>query len=578
MGDSFSPPLFIGMPVYNGGSYLAKSLESLIAQSFVDWELLISDNGSIDNTKAIALDFVERDSRIRYVSQPKNFGAVRNFIFLLEQCKSSFFMWAAADDLWEQYFLERCIGHLQGNPKIGMAFTGIRNIDQFGRQIRAYPDFFKFSGRASFRAVRRFLLSPEIMGKANLIYSVYRTDICREAMKRAPLNESWGSDMAFVLAAISLSGVWIDHEVLFSKRIHRESEKLESVSENLLFQSCPLEFFSSYKDRLLHSVKGTRFWPAAYWIMNKRFYQLKKMQRSHSQKIIVKLIGGLGNQMFQYAMGRALADRHHVSLKLDLTGFKQDPLRKFELGEMQIRADIATKKDLKGLAGRVGTKFSRIDLLTKIFRVMVRIKRPLMIFREKSFLFDPEVNLLQFPIYLEGYWQSERYFLSIADHIRHDFRLGVALDEANEKMHEQIMRKNAVSIHIRRGDYVSNPASSQYHGVCSMEFYRDAITYICARVESPHFFVFSDDHLWVADNLVIDHPLTLVQINGPDRGLFDLALMKSCRHHIIANSSFSWWGAWLNPSPDKIVVAPKRWFNQANQDTRDLLPESWIKL
>jgi hypothetical protein len=141
-----------------------------------------------------------------------------------------------------------------------------------------------------------------------------------------------------------------------------------------------------------------------------------------------------------------------------------------------------------------------------------------------------------------------------------------------------IKQTTSVSLHVRRGDYVTNTTTAQFHGTCSLAYYHAAVDYIAAQVSDPHFFVFSDDLDWVAKNLPILHLTTLVDVNGPDRGVADMSLMTACQHHIIANSSFSWWGAWLNPSTRKIVVAPKRWFNQVGHDTRDLLPESWVKL
>lgn len=569
------------MPVYNGEQYISEALESLIAQSFIDWKLLVSDNGSNDNTKEIVQNFGARDSRIRYILQPGNLGAPRNFIYLLDQANSPFFMWAAADDLWKPRFLESCIRNLQNNPKIGMAFTGIRNIDSFGRPIREYPDFPSLSGKSNIRTIGKYLYFPEVMGKANLIYGVYRTSICQEALRRSPLNDGWGSDMCFVLAAISLSGVTIDPNVLFLKRLQRESDlqgkdsaPLEVIAEGL-HASCPLNIFPLYRDQILQSVKRTRFWPVAFLIMNNRLNQMKKLQKMNY--VVVKLMGGLGNQMFQYATGRALADYHHVALKLDITGYEEDRLRKYELSMMNIRADIATPKELMAIGIQSDTKLLWAPFVKKIFSGK-RFNHRSLYFKEKSFVFDPEMRNLKTPIYLDGYWQSERYFSDIFSALQSDFSLKTSFDKSNKSMLDQIICSNAVSLHVRRGDYVSNPTTSQYHGVCSLDYYRAAIDYMAKNTVNPHFFVFSDDMQWVADNLRIDHPRTLVQENGADRGAVDMALMKSCRHHIIANSSFSWWGAWLNPFREKIVVAPKRWFNQSNIDTKDLLPEKWVKL
>jgi len=291
--------------------------------------------------------------------------------------------------------------------------------------------------------------------------------------------------------------------------------------------------------------------------------------------IIANLIGGLGNQMFQYATGRAVAHRHNVPLLLDASGFAHYDLRRYELDELSIQARLATDEEL----ARAGVKTKAPTLLNRVGKAL-GLGRPASLLKEASFTYDARIEQVTSPAYLDGYWQSERYFSNIADLLRKEFTLKAPTDAANEHIAAQIREagQRAVSLHIRRGDYVNNPQTAQYHGVCSLEYYRAAVDYIAARVSSPHFFVFSDDHAWVSENFKLDHAVTLVDVNGADRGVWDMALMKACRHHVIANSSFSWWGAWLNPHADKIVAAPQRWFSGASHDTTDLVPASWIRL
>lgn len=291
--------------------------------------------------------------------------------------------------------------------------------------------------------------------------------------------------------------------------------------------------------------------------------------------IFVNLIGGLGNQMFQYATGRAVAHRHNVPLLLDASGFAHYDLRRYELDELSIQARLATDEEL----ARAGVKTKAPTLLNRVGKAL-GLGRPASLLKEASFTYDARIEQVTSPAYLDGYWQSERYFSNIADLLRKEFTLKAPTDAANEQIAAQIRDagQRAVSLHIRRGDYVNNPQTAQYHGVCSLEYYRAAVDYIAARVSSPHFFVFSDDHAWVSEHFKLDHAVTLVDVNGADRGVWDMALMKACRHHVIANSSFSWWGAWLNPHADKIVAAPQRWFSGASHDTTDLVPASWIRL
>ena len=291
--------------------------------------------------------------------------------------------------------------------------------------------------------------------------------------------------------------------------------------------------------------------------------------------IVVRLIGGLGNQMFQYATGRAVAEHHRALLLLDISGFESYNLRRYELDCFDIDARPARADELTGFShiSRKQTIVNRILNKIGVFASASRL-------REASFAYDHRIETLTLPVYLDGYWQSEKYFAQLAPVLRREFTLKDSLDKANREMMHKIERAGAraVSLHVRRGDYVSNPHTAQHHGVCTLDYYRSAVERISRQIANPHFFVFSDDPAWVQANLEVPHATTLVQVNDADHGMFDLALMKTCGHHIIANSSFSWWGAWLNPSPEKIVIAPQRWFRESTSDTRDLLPSAWIRL
>ncbi|MBS1227022.1 MAG: glycosyl transferase family 11 [Proteobacteria bacterium] len=294
------------------------------------------------------------------------------------------------------------------------------------------------------------------------------------------------------------------------------------------------------------------------------------------QIVVSRLIGGLGNQMFQYAVGRAISLRTGGNLVLDISAFDSDDLRRYELEGYLINAEVSPR-DIDYLANTQNK--SRGSFFGRIFPRYFG-KETVKVFKENSFAYDGRVETLLAPVVLEGYWQSWRYFKDFDRELRVDFSLSVQPDSNNLAVMEQIasVGKSAVSLHIRRGDYVTNAHTAKYHGLCSPDYYRSAIDYIAKRVSTPHFFIFSDDHGWVKSEFDIAYPMTLVQANGPDQGIYDMALMKSCAHHIIANSSFSWWGAWLNPSPEKIVVAPNRWFSDEATDTRDLIPSDWIRL
>jgi hypothetical protein len=293
--------------------------------------------------------------------------------------------------------------------------------------------------------------------------------------------------------------------------------------------------------------------------------------------VVTRLIGGLGNQMFQYAAGRALALRCGAALKLDLSGFATYAKRRYELGDFPICATPASEADRTGLGLRAGALIGWGRRFRRLLGIDVESEAS-PIYRERHFHFDAQVRNLSPPVYLDGYWQSEKYFFDCAGLLRRELTPMAPLEPENAAMAARIDAVNAVSLHVRRGDYVNEPDIGRYHGLCSAEYYQSAVDYIARKAGDIHLFVFSDDQDWVRDNLHFALPSTLVAANPPDRGFRDMQLMARCRHHIVANSSFSWWGAWLNSAPDKVVVAPKRWFRVERNDTSDLIPESWMRL
>jgi hypothetical protein len=279
--------------------------------------------------------------------------------------------------------------------------------------------------------------------------------------------------------------------------------------------------------------------------------------------------------MFQYAAGRRLAYSLNTEVKLDISQFRQDALREYHLSEFSIMENIASATDLRRVRRRLGWN---IKHPVEALRSMTPRNASIRYVKERHFHFDPEILALPDNVYLDGNWQSEKYFRSIEKIIREDFTLSEEPDYLNQQMIDKIRNCEAVSLHIRRGDYVSNPETTAYHGICSEEYYRGAVSKLENYVKNPHFFVFSDDPSWVKEKLDIRHSTTIVDFNGSEKDYEDMRLMSLCKHHIIANSSFSWWGAWLSNNPQKIVVAPKQWFNKPDINTQDLIPDTWIRV
>lgn len=291
--------------------------------------------------------------------------------------------------------------------------------------------------------------------------------------------------------------------------------------------------------------------------------------------VICQILGGLGNQMFQYAAGRALSLQSKSAMLLDLSGFKGYTLHNgFEINRVfSAPVEVARKYDVEQLLGwRSGV------LIRKLLK---RVKSPTLrgphLAIEPHFNYWPELREFGSSFYMMGYWQSVKYFQEFEQIIRSDFTFKTPLDAENLKTSLAIQGCNSVSLHIRRGDYVTNASTKKILNVCSVGYYDEAIARIAEEVPSPHFFVFSDDQEWVKNNIRIPFPAEYIVRNNGGQSYIDMQLMSLCKHHIIANSTFSWWGAWLNPDKNKIVITPKNWFSNSTNDN-DLIPVQWMRL
>lgn len=291
--------------------------------------------------------------------------------------------------------------------------------------------------------------------------------------------------------------------------------------------------------------------------------------------VIVRLNGGLANQMFEYAMARTVAHRRHTSVRLDFRSLEVDRKRCYSLGAWNVNATPASNVD-----------YFHLRLVGK-WRRMLKGSGPYYAepyVYEQSLSFDPDALKAPRHCLLIGYWQSEKYFKEIESIIREHFTLRA---EPTPKTHDtarEIRGSAGVFVHIRRGDYVAEPTTKEIVGACSMQYYENAAAHIARTVHNPHFFVFSDEPQWVRANLRLPFKMTIVDHNPPGNALApgreheDLWLMAQCQHAILANSSFSWWGAWLNPERNRIVISPKRWALDARYAPQDLIPDSWITM
>ncbi len=307
------------------------------------------------------------------------------------------------------------------------------------------------------------------------------------------------------------------------------------------------------------------------------------MQKSNLSDagVVVTLFGGLGNQLFQYAMGRALSLRTNQPLILDLTWFDRlkyessgtTTARRYALGHFNL--EVKTQSvglpivSLNGLVGRI---------LRRCIRSLPRRHMGYRVYIERRFGFDLDAFSLHGAIWLDGYWQSYKYFEEISSLLRNELSSLNKLSQYSQRLLDNIARCDAICLHIRRGDYITNQKAAAKHGLCNMDYYKRGLEHILFGLKNPHCFIFSDEPDWARSNLQLPVSSTVVDINDSYSAHEDLWLMSACTHFVIANSSLSWWGAWLSTAPNKIVVAPKAWFLDSRIDTSDLIPAEWIRL
>ncbi len=304
------------------------------------------------------------------------------------------------------------------------------------------------------------------------------------------------------------------------------------------------------------------------------------MQESTSDRnnvVAFQIVGGLGNQYFQYATGRAIALHHKAKLVLDTSWYDHisagDTRRDMQLKNLRVNVARFTNVSQEPLEDL------HPNVLQNVMRSIAR-KRPLKHSEKKNFAYDPSIIDMYMKRnenhYFTGYWQSYRYFDSIRSHLVNELQPVSALTQDYARYIESIQSSEAVMVHVRHGDYLSHLS---YHYVLNIEYYLAAMKRIHNQFPNAHFFVFSDDIAWCQKNFPKEYKITfIISSNDPDANIQEIFLMSHCKHYIIANSSFSWWGAWLRRRLDGLVFAPQRWIADAKLNLDDLLPPDWQRL
>ncbi len=317
--------------------------------------------------------------------------------------------------------------------------------------------------------------------------------------------------------------------------------------------------------------------------------------------IFVNLKGGLGNQMFQYAIGRSLSLYHGTQLKLDIQFFKNRDMippnatfRKHELHIFNIVENFADEKELSLISNWKSYPYTNNEYIKKKLKYLRRFLG-LYFIKSYSVLKDAElrtgtkkiIKLNQIPdnVYLDGIWANINYFEKYEDILRKDFTFKNDIPKDLQKVKSQILEKNSVSVNVRRGDYLTNQTANKIFGVIGKEYYFRAIDFLKKKIENPVFYFFSDDIEWCKRNFSdIAEEVYFIPNNYEKRKFeLDIHLVSLCKHNIISNSTFTWWGAWLNDNPRKIVIYPFKWFKDKNWQknfiqNKPIIYDDWIGL
>jgi hypothetical protein len=302
--------------------------------------------------------------------------------------------------------------------------------------------------------------------------------------------------------------------------------------------------------------------------------------------IITHLLGGLGNQMFQYAAGLALAERNRTVLKLDVSWFQLDPAyeahNRYALSCLNVTEQFAVQEEIDRVRGVALTRSERVAARVArslhFYRYANRYSGPSNLHAAQSFPFYPEFFDQPDNTYLQGMWQSEKFFAPASNLLRLHFSFRYPMQPAVADMMARIRGGPSAAVHFRRGDYARNPEFKQVIGVLGFDYYARAMALLLERHPDLTFYVFSDDIDAVERDFRPSAPCVFVRAVEHWHAYDKIRLMSACDHAIVSNSTFAWWAAWLNPNPGRQVIAPDPWFAGGTQDGRDVVPEAWLRL
>lgn len=618
------PLITVAVTCYNIKDYLPRAVESVCNQSYKNLEILLVDDGSTDGSEKICDEYAKKDSRIRVIHK-KNGGPSEARNVAIEEAKGDYIAFVDGDDWIDDGMYENMYLALK-KADADLAVCSYKQVSAnhvldtstdailYFEKDEALESFIKeeeevqIQNAAWNKLFKKELLS-ELRFPVGKLYEeiVFTTKLLHMAKRVVYLNQGYYNYVVDRGGSIMNAGmnkrIFTDQIPLYyEKRKYLQSIERQDLVDihNFFFYKRLLlhyqelkrtktEDYKTYCQKIVQIIKEEKnYIPRAFassvsskneaikmkmfqvspWIyeaflwVNEGYLLPYKMLKASQQEplVVIQLSGGMGNQMFQYALYLQLKVLGRNVKIDDITEYEGRDARPIRLSVFDARYTTPTETEMKCLTD------SYLDLVSKIRRKLTG--RQTAEYVERSQLFDPEV-LKKERAYLVGCWQSEKYFKDIKDKVREAFTFrNLKLSAEMQEYETKMQSTNSISLHIRRGDYLQ--VSEVYGDICTEEYYTKAMKSMEEQIPDCHFFVFTNDSAWVKEHYKQDN-LTIVEGNDEDAGYIDLYLMTQCKHYILANSSFSWWGCYLNPSKEKIVIAPSQWFQ--GRDCRDIYTE-----
>ena len=618
------PLITVAVTIYNIKDYLKRSIESVCNQTYGNLEILLVDDGSTDGSEKICDEYEKKDSRIRVIHK-QNGGPSEARNIAMEQAKGKYIAFVDGDDWIEANMYENMYLALK-KANADLAVCSYKQVSRnhvqdtstdvvfYFEQDEALESFIReeeevqIQNAAWNKLFKRELLR-ELRFPVGKLYEeiVFTTKLLHMAKRVVYLNQGYYNYVVDRVGSIMNAGV--NHRIFtdqiplyYEKRKYLQSINRKDLADihNFFFYKRMLQHYLELKNtkpenyqnycrqirkiikeeksHISHAMTSSvssknefikmKLFQVSPWLyerfmdMNEQYLLPYKMLKASQSEplVVVQLSGGMGNQMFQYALYlqlKALGRNVKIDDKTEYEGSNARPIRLSVFGAGYA---IPSEDEMTALTD------SYMDMVSRVRRKLTG--RQTAEYAEKNQLFDPEV-LKKERAYLVGCWQSEKYFRERKEQVREAFTFkDLSLSPQMKAYERQMQNTNSVSLHIRRGDYLQ--VSEVYGGICTEAYYEKAMKYMEEKIPDCHFFVFTNDPAWVKEHYVQKN-LTIVEGNDEDAGYIDMYLMTQCKHYILANSSFSWWGCYLNSAKEKEVIAPSQWFQ--GRDCRDVYTE-----